>query len=95
MSEFGRAAGPQPQLRPHPPGDPRPAEGAEGLPPVIPAGEENNRCGLHVCHPLDPTPGLKGTGSREPWRKTSLPNSNEMKGPDSVSTKLSQAIMIN
>lgn len=60
MREFERAAGPQRQLCAHQTGDPRPPERAEGLPPIIPTGEENNHCGLHVCHPLDPTPGLKG-----------------------------------
>lgn len=63
VHEFGWAAGPQPQLHPHPTGDPCPTERAEGLPPNIPAGEENNHCRMHMCHPLDPTPGLKAASS--------------------------------
>lgn len=62
VRESGGAAGPQPQLRPHQAGDPGPPQGAEGLPAILQAGEENNHRRLHVCHPLDPAPGLKGAG---------------------------------
>lgn len=57
------AAGLRPQLHAHHAGDPGPAQGAEGLPAVLQAGEEKNHRGLHLRHPLGPAPGLKGAGS--------------------------------
>jgi len=79
VRELGWAAGPQRQLRAHQTGDPRPPPRAEGLPALVPPGEENDHRGLHVCHPTDPAPGLKGAHSTGvgSCRRTALPNSDE------------------
>lgn len=53
-------AGPQPQLRGHPAGDPGPAQGAQGLPAILQAGEETHHRGLHLRHPAGAAPALKG-----------------------------------
>lgn len=64
LLELTGARGPQPQLRPHHTGDPRPPERAEGLPAHLPPGEEAHHSGLHVCCSGHPAPVLGGISSR-------------------------------
>lgn len=82
----GGTPGPRPQLRPHHPGDPGPAQGAEGLPAILQAGEEINHRGLHLCHPLGAAPGMKGAGGAR-----ATENILAWKGPDPAPKKLNQA----
>ena len=63
------AGGPQPQLRPHPSGDPRPPAGAAGLPAHLPPGEESHHRGVHVCHSSHPPAVLGGISGSNNIRK--------------------------
>lgn len=63
LRELAGAGGPQPQLRPHQTGDPRPPPGAAGLPTHLPPGEEAHHGGVHVCCSGRPLPVLGGISS--------------------------------
>lgn len=69
LRECAGAAGPQPQLRPHPTGDPRPPAGAGGLPAHLPPGEESHHRGLHVRRSGHLPPVLGGISKRDDMGK--------------------------